>query len=250
MGTLSWTDVEVLAGPYRLTGRSNMVDFELQSTQLDVTNFDSDGWTESIGGLARMASSVDGHYDADALETGALTLDSQLFSELAGAQLPLTIAPTKADGSTAYVAGTKRGSLKVFGQIGDVAPFSSDMWGDGLVGRGNLLHPANTTETAGGTGTGRQLGAAVSGQSVLVGIHVTALSGTSPSLDITVESDDNSGFTTAATVHNTGAITTPTGTLVVVGGPVTDDWYRVTWTLGGTSPVARFAVAVGLSPTP
>lgn len=250
MAVLSFTDAEVLGGPYRLTGRTNAVDFELTSTALDVTNFDSDGWTELIGGLSRMAASVDGHYDAAALETGALTLDEQLFSELAGSQLPLTIAPTKADGSTAYVTGTKRGSLSMFGQIGDVAPFQSDMWGDGLVGRGALLHPANTTETVSGNGTGRQLGAVASGQSLLIGIHVTALSGTSPTIDLTVESDDNSGFTTAATVHNTGSISTPTGTLVTVAGPVTDDWFRVTWTITGTSPVIRFAVSAGLSPTP
>lgn len=250
MPVLSWVDAEILAGPYRLTGRSNAVDFELTSTKLDVTNFDSDGWMESIGGLSTMASSVDGHYDAAALETGALALDEQLFSELAGPQLPLTIAPTKADGSVAYVAGTKRGSLSLFGAIGDVAPFSSDMWGDGVVGRGNLLHPANTTETASGSGTGRQLGAAASGQTLLICIHVTALSGTSPTIDLTVQSDDNSGFATPATVHNTGTISAATGTLVTAVGPITDDWYRVIWTLGGTSPVARFAVAVGLSPTP
>ncbi len=249
MPVVSLVDAEILGGPFRLTGRSNKVDFELTATELDSTNFESDGWTESIGGLSRMASSVDGHYDAAALETGALTLDEQLFSEVAGAQMPYTVAPTKADGSVAYIAHAKRGNLKLFGPVGELAPFSSDVWGDGLAGRGNLLHPANTTETSSGNGTGRQLGATATGQSLLVSIHVLSLTGTSPTIDLTVESDDNSGFTTAATVHNTGAISTPTGTIVTVAGPITDDWYRVTWTLGGTSPVIRFAVAAGLSPT-
>lgn len=249
MAVLTWQDAEILAGPYRLTGRSNTVELDFEAVQLDVTTFDSEGWMESIGGLMSMSSSVDGFYDADVLETGALTLDQHLFDTLAGAQMPLTIAPTKADGSVAYVAGVKRGSLDMLGQVGDVAPFSSAMFGDSVVGRGNLIHPANTTETAGGTGTGVQLGATASGQFLLVSVHVTALSGTSPSLDITVESDDNAGFTTAATVLNTGAITVPTSTLTLVAGPVTDDWMRVTWTLGGTTPVARFGVAVALSTT-
>lgn len=250
MGVLTWADAEILSGPYRLTRRSNKVDLELGATELDVTNFDSGGWMESIGGLSVASSSVDGFYDASALEAGALALDEQLFSELAAARFPLTIAPTKADGSVAYVAGVKRGSLKLFGQIGDVASFSSDMWGDGRVGRGNLIHPADTTETAGGNGTGVQLGATVAGQSLLAAVHVVAVSGTSPELTVTVESDDNGSFTTPATVATTGAVSAPTSLLAVVGGPITDDWYRVTWTLTGTTPVARFAAAVALSPAP
>ena len=248
MAVLSMTDVEILAGPYRLTGRSNTVDLELEAVARDCTNFDSGGWNEFIGGIKSAAVSVDGFYDASPLETGALTLDEQLFSELGGAVAPVTIAPTKADGSVAYVTGFTRGQLALFGSVGDVAPFQSDMWGQGEVGRGYLIHPANTTETAGGTGTGQQVGAASASQSVVIGIHVTAISGTTPSLDITVESDDNAGFASAATVLNTGAITTTTSSLTVVSGPVTDDYYRITWTLSGTSPVARFSVAVGITP--
>lgn len=250
MAPLSFVDAEILAGPFRLTGRSNAVDFELTATDLDVTTFDSGGWTEVIGGIARTATSIDGFFDAAAIETGGLTLDQQLFSELAGSQLPLTIAPTKTDGSVAYIAGTKRGSLKYFGTIGEPAPFSSDMWGDGLVGRGNLIRPASSTVTASGNGTGVQLGAAASGQYLVYAYHVLSLDGTSPTIDLTIESDDNSGFTTAATVHNTGAISTPSAAYLTAAGPITDDYYRVTWTLGGTSPEVRFAVAVGLSPAP
>ena len=250
MPLLTWTDAEILAGPFRLTGRSNTIDLELTSTALDMTNFDSDGWTEVLGGLSKMGSSVDGFYDSGLLEAGALRLDEQLFGEVAGAQMPYTIAPSHDDGSVAYVCHAKRGSLTMFGDIGEIAPFESDVWGDGLVGRGNLIHPANTTETATGNGTGRQLGAAVSGQSLLVAYHVLSLDGTSPTIDLTVQSDDNSGFTTPATVLNTGAISTPTGAVTTVGGPITDDWYRVIWTITGTTPVVRFAVAVGLTPAP
>lgn len=247
MAVLNWNDAEIVAGPYRLTGRSNSVDLELQAAELDCTNFDSGGWMEMIAGIKSASCSVDGFYDAAALETGALTLDQQAFSEIGASAAPLTIAPTKAENSVAYVTGYTRGRLTMFGNVGDVAPISSDMWGDTEVGRGYLLHPANTTETGNGNGTGVQLGAAAAGQSLVITVHTTAISGTSPSLDITVQRDDNSGFTTATTVLNTGAITTASSSLTVVAGPITDDWYRVTWTLTGTSPVARFAVAVGLT---
>lgn len=247
MAVLSFTDVEILAGPFRLTSRSNVVDYQLTRDQLDTTNFDSSGWNESIAGLKRMASSVNGHYDAAAIETGGLTLDEQLFSEMASSQFPLTIAPTKTDGSVAYVAGGQRGTLKFGGQVGQLLEFESDMWGDGLAGRGNLIKPASSTVSASGNGTGVQLGAVADGDTLLVSYHVLSLDGTSPTIDLTVQSDDNSGFTTAATIHNTGAISTPTGALVTAAGPITDDYFRVIWTLGGTDPVVRFAVAVAIS---
>lgn len=250
MAVLSLTDAEILAGPFRLTGRSNAVDFQMTSAELDVTNFDSSGWNESIGGLSTMACSVDGFYDAAAIETGGLTLDEELFGQLAGSQIPLTIAATKAAGSVAYVAGTKRGSLKMLGSIGAVASVSSDMWGDGIVGRGHIHQPANTTVTTTGTTTGIQLGAVADGQTLVIGYHVLSLTGTSPTIAIVVQSDDNSGFTTAASQHSTGTLSTATSGYVTVAGPITDDWFRVSYTVGGTTPVIRFAVSIGLSSAP
>lgn len=45
-----------------------------------------------------------------------------------------------------------------------------------------------------------------------------------------------------------GPVSAPTSSLTVVAGPITpDDRYRVTWTLTGTTPTARFAVAVGIT---
>lgn len=247
MAVLSFTDCEILAGPFRLTGRSNAVELETTRPALDVTNFDSGGWNESIAGIKEMAASVDGHYDASAIETGGLTLDEQLFAELSSGQFPLTLAPTKTDGGVAYVAGAQRGSLTMFGQIGEVAPFSSDMWGDGQVGRGNLIHPASSTVSATADGNGVQLGAVADGDTLLMSYHVLSLDGTTPTIDITFESDDNSGFASAATVHNTGALSTATSALVTAAGPITDDYFRVTFTLGGTDPVIRFAAAIATS---
>lgn len=249
MVTLSFVDVEILAGPFRLTGRSNAVSLAFTRPALDVTNFDSGSWEESIAGMKKTAASVDGHYDASAIETGGLTLDEQLFGEMSSGQFPLTVAPTKTDGGVAYVAGATRGSLKMFGTIGEVAPFSSNMWGDGQAGRGNLIQPASSTVSASANGNGIQLGAVASGETLLLSYHVLSLDGTTPTIDITFESDDNAGFTTAATVHNTGAISIPSGALVTVAGPITDDYHRVTWTLGGTDPVVRFAAAVAISTT-
>lgn len=249
MAVLAFTDAEILAGPLRLTGRSNEVDLNLEGNENDVTNFDSNGWKELLGGIRSAASSVAGFFDSGPVETGALNFDEQLLAQVGGAQVPLTIAPTKADGSVAYIVPIKRGALSVLGPVGDVAPFSSDMWGDGAVARGALIHPANVLRTAGGTGTAVQLGTVAAGRSLLVAIHVLAMTGTTPALTITVQRDDNGGFASPTTVTTLGPTAVPASTLVAVAGAITpDDRYRITWTLTGTTPSARFAVAVGITP--
>lgn len=249
MATLALTDVEILAGPLRLTPRANEVDLEFEAAELDSTTFDSGGWEEKIIGIRKLMASSAGHYDAAPIETGALNYDAELFAGFTGgAQMPLTIGPTKTDGGVVYVGGVRRGGLEIGGQVGDIFPISSEMWGDGVAGRGALIHPANVTRTAGGTGNGVQLGTVPTGRSLLVAIHVVAVSGTTPALTITVQRDDNVGFTTPTTVTTLGPTAVPTSALTVVPGPITpDDRYRITWTLTGTSPVARFGVAVAQS---
>ena len=127
---------------------------------------------------------------------------------------------------------------------------SSAMAGDGVLGRGALIHPASTTRTGNGTGNAVVLGTVATGQRLLVAIHVLTVSGTTPALTLTVQRDDGAGFASPTTVVTTGSLSAPTSSLTVVDGPITpDDRYRVIWTLTGTSPVARFAVAVATTNT-
>lgn len=70
-----------------------------------------------------------------------------------------------------------------------------------------------------------------------------ALAGTSPTFAITVQSDDNSGFSSAATVVTSatisGAANAPAGAKFVVpipSGLATERYVRLNYTLGGTTP--------------
>jgi predicted secreted protein len=60
LAVLALTDAEILAGPLRLTGRSNEISVDLEAVALDVTTFDSDGWNEHIAGLRNLSASVKG----------------------------------------------------------------------------------------------------------------------------------------------------------------------------------------------
>lgn len=246
MSATALTDVEILAGPLWLTPQSNEVDLSPEATVQDGTTFNSGGWEEPYITTRKFMASAAGLYYPSPVESGALNFDAELFSELTGgAQYPLTIGPSKADGGLVMVGGFKRVSWDAGGQVGDLMRIDSKMRGDGILGRGAMIHPANVLRTAGGTGTGVQLGTVATGRTLLVAIHVVAVSGTTPALTITVQRDDNGGFSSPTTVTTYGPVSAPGSTLVPVAGPITpDDRYRITWTLTGTTPSARFGVAV------
>jgi hypothetical protein len=250
MTALALINAEILAGPLRLGTVANQLSMELTADSLDATVFTSAGWRQFVGGMRSAMVETSGFYDASAPEAGALAPDTQIWSEVGGAtQVPVTLCPTGADLDVAYIVGTRRGTVQLFGKIGELAPFGSSMWGDGLVARGQLIHPATVLRTAGGTGSTAILGTIPTGRNLIWSIHVTAVTGTTPALTLTIQRDDNAGFTSPTTVTTSGPFSTPTATMLVVPGPITpDDRYRVTWTLTGTTPSARFAVAVGVTP--
>jgi hypothetical protein len=247
MAVLSLLDAETLIGSVRMTSVSNETHLAVKHEALDATTYGSGGAHVYVAGLQDVMTSCAGFYDAAAAEAGALAPDAEQFSQLGGAQVPVTICPTGADLSVAYIVGGRKGAVTLFGQVGRLAPFTAETWGDGKVARGQLIHPANVTRTAGGTGSTSILGVVPTGKSLYVACHAVTVTGTTPALTLTVQRDDNAGFTTPIAVATLGPVSAPASSLTIVPGPITpDDRYRLVWTLTGTTPVARFAVAVGV----
>ncbi len=91
------------------------------------------------------------------------------------------------------------------------------------------------------TATERRLG---SGEPLAVVVTVdTALAGTSPTFAFALQSDDNSGFSSAATVVTSatisGAANAPAGARFILPVPpasATERYLRLNYTLGGTTP--------------
>lgn len=248
MAAFVLVDAEVVVGPLRLTTTSNEVKLDLNAEVKDATTYGSSGWRVNKAGLRQGSVECMGFMDTEPPEAGALAQEAELWGGLGGAQQAAVVTPTAADGSVAYIMGVRRGSLKLFDKIGEVAPFVAGIWGDGQVARGALIHPATVLRTGAGTGAGAIVGAVPAGRQLLVAMNVVTLGGTTPALTLTVQRDDNVGFTTPTTVATLGPVSVPTASLVAVAGAITDDRYRVTWTLTGTTPTARFVVAVGITP--
>lgn len=76
------------------------------------------------------------------------------------------------------------------------------------------------------------------GDPVFLVVNVTAVSGTSPTLQVAMHTDDNSGFSSAATLVSSAVFSPPTvGQMIVLPMPRTNERYlSAHYTAGGTSP--------------
>ncbi|MFC7380891.1 hypothetical protein [Sphaerisporangium rhizosphaerae] len=254
MAKLVLLNTRIFAGAADLTGNSNQVEMSSEVEEKDVTAFQaagSGGWKDLIGGLASTKISASGQWEAT---TNAQSIDPTTWDNLTALrQQPWTIAPeTTAVGDLAYFTKALRTTYKIGDAVGEVAPWEGEATGSSLLLRGVIAHPPATARTANGTGTGINLGALSSTQRLYASLHVLSLSGTStPTITVRVESSADNIFgspTTRATFSaSTQADTASRGQFVNVTGPITDAWWRLAWTVSGTTPSFLFTSALGIA---
>jgi hypothetical protein len=239
------TGCRIFAGGADLTGASNKCELSVEAEDKDVTTFDSDGWKESIGGLKSGTVSGSGYWEAG--DDGKV--DDETWADLGDAAVPFTVAPVAATvGSLAYVAKTFRKNYKLLGQVGDVAPWEAEASSNWPVARGLVFHPPGTARTSSGTGTGAELAAVASGQALYAALHVLSVSGTdTPTLTVVVESDVDADFEDPQTVATFSDATAISSQILRSTTANTDTYYRVTWTVSGTSPSFQFVCSLGVA---
>jgi hypothetical protein len=239
------TDVRLFAVGADLSGNSNKVELTAEVEEKDTTNYRSAGWKEVLGGLASSTFTAEGQWEA----ADPSKVDDASWAQLGGTG-PWTATPTDATVSTlAYFTNALRSSYALGGQVGDVAPWTGKASGSWPVVRGQIAHPPGTARTSSGTGTGLQLGAVAAGKRLYAAVHVLSVSGTgTPSITLRVESDDNAGFTSAATALTFAAATAPGGQILRSDGTaIADSYFRIGWTVAGTSPSFLFTAALGIA---
>ena len=243
MAIQTWQDMSILVDDIEMACNAKSVNLSTEVTPLDTTSLCSTGWTSTIGGLK--SGSVDIEFMQDVAEGG---VDDTLYPLLGSPNVVKSVVTASADGSAAYfLKSIPLSYTPIQGAVGELAMGSiSGSSATGPVVRGKLLHPSNVNRTSSSTGTGRQLGAVATGQRVYGALHVIFASGT-PTLDVIVQSDDNGSFTTPTTRLTFTQATGRTAQLVSAAGPITDDYWRVSYTIGGSgTPTFAFAVTVGI----
>jgi hypothetical protein len=164
---------------------------------------------------------------------------------------PWSTGPTDASdtsvGSLMYLTSALRTKSQILGNLGDVAGWSADARGTWPLVRGVSAHPSGTPRTATGVGTSLQLGALAEGQNMYANLHVLSVSGTAaPTLTMTVHSDNATGFPSTTLRGSFAAKTAVGGESIRIAGPITDDWWRLSWTISGTNPSFLFLVSMGI----
>jgi len=236
-------DQIVLVDDYDITGDTNAVALDYGCEVKNCTTF-GDDTRVNTGGLKAVQCSIAGYYDAD-------TEDAELFTNVGVSDKPISIIDDGDDeGDIAYFFNAVGGEYSIGAAIGEVMPFSLVAGAQGNLIKGVMAHNARTTaETSSSNSTGVQLGAVTASQKLYAVIHVLESSGSGDqTLDIVIESDDNSGFTSATTrLTATQVTTSTTSENLEVAGAITDDYFRVNFTIAGTgSPSFKFVVLFGV----
>ncbi|MFF8910165.1 hypothetical protein [Streptomyces olivaceoviridis] len=227
-----------------LTSNSNKIELSAEVEDKDSTNFGSGGWKEVMGGLASAEISGEGQWEAG----DPSKVDDATWSGLGGVG-PWSISANNAAnvGDLAYFTNAMQATFKVGDAVGEIAPWASTAKSNWPLVRGQFAHPPGTARTATGTGTGLNLGAVPAGKRLYAALHVLSAAGTTPSLTARVESSADNTFAAPTTRLTFAAATAVSGqNLRTSGSAITDPWWRIAWTITGTTPSFLFVASLGI----
>lgn len=229
-------DSKLWYGKRDLSGDVNQMNLTYEAEMQDDTTFESSGANEKLAGLKNVTMSHDGLWSS--------TADENLFDNIGSSNRVITIGPTDgSEGEPGFSFHSIQSNYSPGASVGDILGFSVEGEGDGELRRGTIIH-TGTEGTSSGDGTAFNLGAATSSGLAQAALHVLSMSGSSATLDVTVDSDDSSGFASPITRLTFTQATTDSAEIQTATGPITDTWWRVSWTLANSTS-AEFVVNAG-----
>lgn len=226
-----WTAINLQSGREAIDVTKGQDATRMMRSGLRVVSFEADGVTNLGADLAD-----------EELFTSADTLVDQ----------PIIVSPTAGqDGDVAYAFRANVGDYDPMkGAVGERLNFRvSARAYAGKVVRGRVIVDTAAARTSTFNGAARQfVGGVPSGKKLIACVQVLAASGTTPTLDGIIQSDDASGMISPSTVV-TFSQKTAAGQheWIEVSGPITDDYFRFVGTIGGTTPSFTVVVFLGVS---
>lgn len=222
------TDCKIYLGGYNLSSFHNNVSLEYGVEMLDDTVFGTSGTRSNKPGMKTLSFTGGGFWDTNQ--------DQALYNRIGAVREVMSWAPLgNAEGDRAFASFGVNGQYNpLSGEVGALLPFELNFRSSNApLVRGVVLALGNKAAT--GNGTGQNLGVLGTGQRAYSALHVTAVAATS--IQVIVESDDNSGFS-SPTTRLTHTLITGAGGVAAdwkeLAGPVaTDNWWRSKWTIIG-----------------
>lgn len=233
------TDVGLLVGGFEMTPFSGSFAVEEMAAMKEANNFAARGYEVVLPGVFSATASIGGHAD---YATGGVSATFNSASK--GSQQLLGIIPTGSAQAAGDYCTFMRGRLDtmkmVTGAVGEVADFSMSLTSDEAAVEGYVLAPW-ATRAGGLTGTAVQIpGGVAAGERLVCGLHVATTTGTN--LAVVVQSD-TTGFPSPTTVATFSTVSATGWQFISVNGPIADDFFRVSVTIGTNS--FTYAVVVG-----
>lgn len=237
-------NVRLFAGGTDLTGVANQVEIAGSLDAKNATTFgsvDAAGrlWMDNLGGLLNAELSASGFWEAGS----ASFVDDDMWANFGGVGPWSTSGPggDVSEGAPAYLLNALRTSYSALGQVGEIAPFSGAATSTGSFAKGATLLTPSTARTVTGTGAVVNLGAVPAGKAMRAALHVVSIAGTTPTFAAILQSAAAVGFaspTTRATfqVVNGAAGTRSAEYVSSAVGPITDAFWRISFTITGTTP--------------
>ena len=236
MATQVYKDCKVYLGEKDISADLNNVAISDGAEMQDDTTMGDDTRSNKAG-LKTVGVAIEGFVQAD-----TDLVEDTIWDKFAAVDEVLTMCPeTGADGEVAFVLKSVIANYNPGGSVGDMYAFTVDANATGDLYKGTIM--ATGVETATGTGVARQLGAVGATEKVYAALHVLEATAVS-TLDVIIQSDDAVGFP-APDDEITFVQATAAGTqLLSADGAITNDYWRVSWTIGGAAPSFTFVVVI------
>ncbi len=220
-----------------ISGDSNQVSLKISANELESTTFNSPA-KKRVCGLLDTNIGAEGFYN--------VANDAGLFDSISQVGAIIAISPDAGNaGDLVYFTKCQTAEYNLLdAKVGDLAPFKLAANGDGILVRGAVLDRG--LKTASAPGTAANTGAALATQKIYACLHVLAVSGTNPTLDLVLQSDDAQGMATPTDRITFDQMTSIGAQWKELAGPITDTWWRVNCTLGGLNPNFLIAVCIGI----
>jgi hypothetical protein len=232
-----WANCKFYAGQYDLSGDQNQYGLDLKADTPEATCMGETAKT-FLPGLKDFGLALNGYFRGDDQE-------DILFGRIGLADLPVTLAPVAgADGETAYICVPQFGQYAPGAKVGDIYAFAAKIEGNGPLVKGTILLP-KSVKTSSNTGVARNLGAVTAAQKVYGLLHVFSASA-GDTLDVVIQSDALQTFLSPADVITFAQKAAAGSEWKTADGPLTDTWWRVSWTIAGVDPSFQFAVICGI----
>jgi hypothetical protein len=240
MPVYSQTSVFIASNELAVSGFANQVELKAEADLNDVTTFASGGFRQRVVGLGSFMLNASGFQDYVGPSPGTVFSPQTL-----GTLDTFTVSvPGTAVADPAYFGTARETSGSDLGAVGDVNPFSIGWAGTSRLIRGQMLHPS-ASRTATGNGTTTTFTPPTATQALHAAFHVHSVTGTG-TITFTVQTDDNSGMTSATTRLTSTAFAAVGGELKSATGALTGETHiRVVYTISGFTAVT-FSVAAGV----